>query len=111
MVSLWDMLTVLAGVLALSGAFTAGKEAGGGVRFLVAIALGAGLGILSTFAVRRMADYLEQAGHLHVATSAGKKNPRRPRLVLLYLAAAAWGIISFILSLRITRSVVGFIFP
>jgi len=107
MVSLWDMLTLLAGVLAFSGAFAAGKEAGGGVRLVVAVALGAGLGILSTFAVRRTADYLDRTGHLDVATSTGKN----PRVALLYVAVAAWGIISFILSLRITRSVIGFIFP
>ncbi|MCP3102643.1 hypothetical protein LZ198_27585 [Myxococcus sp. K15C18031901] len=89
MVSLWDMLTLMSWSAAMGGAAAAAQIQGGGVaRYVLAGALGCGLGVLAVLAIRRMGAYVFSTLPPDDPANPAKKPP--VRLTLTYVGAGVW---------------------
>jgi hypothetical protein len=101
---LWDLLTVLSGASAYSGAWTALRVTGvKGAALVVGVVLGLGIGVACIITIRvASGQALDRISH----TGEGAESRTERALRLVYFGAIVWLVISEVLAYQITKVVI-----
>ena len=105
MVSLWDMMSLMAWAAGVGGSLAGAKLEGGGVtRYGLGALLGVGLGLLSLMALRKVGEAVFRA---LPRDDTSEEAPLRLKLV--YLVSFVWPLPSTMLGLWVTQGLLRFI--